>query len=293
MTSDTSALPGAPRFREKQPPAPQPDIPAPRPDIPAPWSDTFVQGADGADIRLRIYEPAARPSVTLVWAHGGSWTRGSIEGWHEACAALASLGTARIISVGYRLAPRWLHPTAVMDIAAATLWAQQTYSHPVLVGGDSAGGTLAAGVALWFRDNELPLHGQVLAYPPLDPECSAASYRHSRSFPPRSMLLDAWGEYAGSETELRERLYLSPLHAAKLTGLCPVSLIVGTADPVRDDVEQFAQRLAESSVLVDLEVSPAVAHGHFLDSSPANPVHRWIHTRLSLKNNQPATTEGA
>ncbi|MBT2533927.1 alpha/beta hydrolase fold domain-containing protein [Arthrobacter sp. ISL-48] len=279
MTSDISARPGAEYLREKR--------------LDVPWADTFVQGADGVDIRMRVYEPAARPSVTLVWAHGGSWTRGSIEGWHEACAALAALGTARILSVGYRLAPRWLHPTAVMDIAAATLWAQQTYRHPVLVGGDSAGGTLAAGVALWFRDNGLPLDGQVLAYPPLDPECTADSYRESRSFPPRSLLLDAWGEYAGSGADLRERLYLSPLHAPKLTGLCPVSLIVGTTDPVRDDVEQFAQRLIASSVPVDLAVSPAVAHGHFLDSSLANPVHHWIQTRLSLPTNRPPTTDGA
>ncbi|MET3902492.1 alpha/beta hydrolase [Paenarthrobacter sp. 4246] len=278
MTSDTSARPGAAYLREK------------RPDVP--WTDTFVQGADGADIRLRIYEPVARPAVTLVWAHGGSWTRGSIDGWHEACAALASLGTARIVSVGYRLAPQWLHPTAVMDIAAATLWAQKTYSHPVLIGGDSAGGTLAAGVALWFRDSGLPLDGQILAYPPLDPECTADSYRESRSFPPRLLLLEAWGEYAGSGKDLRERLYLSPLHAAKLTGLCPVSLIVGTTDPVRDDVEQFAVRLKEASVPVDLAVSPVVGHGQFLDSSPANPVHRWIQTRLSLPNSQPTTTDG-
>lgn len=278
MTSDISARPGAAYLRER------------RPGVP--WTDRFAQGADGVDIRLRVYEPAARPSVTLVWAHGGSWTRGSIEGWHKACAALAALGTARIVSVGYRLAPRWLHPTAVMDIAAATLWAQQTYRHPVLVGGDSAGGTLAAGAALWFRDNGLPLDGQVLAYPPLDPECTADSYRESRSFPPRSLLLDAWGEYAGSDAGLRERLYLSPLHAHKLTGLCPVSLIVGTTDPVRNDVEQFAQRLAASSVLVDLAVNPDLAHGQFLDSSPANPVHRWIQARLNLRPNHP-TTDGA
>ncbi len=278
MTSDTSARLGAAYLRDK------------RPDVT--WKETFVQGADGAGIRLRIYEPVARPSVTLVWAHGGSWTRGSVDGWHEACTALAALGTARIISVGYRLAPRWLHPTAVMDIAAATLWARKSYSHPILVGGDSAGGTLAAGAALWFRDNGLPLEGQVLAYPPLDPECAAASYQESRSFPPRSLLLEAWGEYAGSDKELRGRLYLSPLHATKLTGLCPVSLLVGTTDPVRDDVEQFAVRLKEASVPVDLAVSSVVAHGQFLDTSPANPAHRWIQTRLNFSNSQPTTTDG-
>lgn len=278
MTSDTSALPGAAHLREKRPPLP--------------WSDFLVQGADGADIRVRVYEPAEQPAVTLVWAHGGSWTRGSIEGWHQACASLASLGTSRIISVGYRLAPRWLHPTAVMDIAAATLWAQRTYGHPVLVGGDSAGGTLAGGAALWFRDNGLPLHGQLLAYPPLDPECTAPSYRTSRSFPPRTLLLDAWGEYAGSATDLRGRLYLSPLHASDLTGLCPVSLIVGSADPVRDDVEQFAERLADSSVTVDVEVSPDVAHGIFLEGSAENPLYRWIQNRLGRISHQTVTTEG-
>ncbi|MFF2243314.1 alpha/beta hydrolase fold domain-containing protein [Arthrobacter sp. NPDC058130] len=276
MTSDTSARPGTAYLH------------APRTDVP--WTDRTISGADGANIRLRIYEPAAQPSATLVWAHGGSWTRGSIEGWHGGCEALAAAGTARIISVGYRLAPRWPHPTAVMDIASAALWAQREYRHRTFVGGDSAGGTLAGGAALWFRDSGLPLAGQILAYPPLDPDCAAGSYLQAgQPFPPRTLLLDSWREYAGSGEDLRDRLYLSPLHAPDLKGLCPTSLIAGTTDPVRDDVEQFAARLTAASVAVNLQLSPSIAHGQFLDTSPyrSNPVHDWIQSRLDALPDHP------
>ncbi|MEV7457585.1 alpha/beta hydrolase fold domain-containing protein [Pseudarthrobacter oxydans] len=250
---------------------------------PVPWMDADVEGADGEPVRLRVYEPVARPAVTLVWAHGGSWTRGSIESWHDACEAMAALGSARIISVGYRLAPQWAHPTAVMDVAAALQWSQQTFQTPVLAGGDSAGGTLAAGAALWFRDNRLHLDGLLLAYPPLDPECDAASYHHlGQPFPPRAMLREAWQDYAGTDEDLRALPYLSPVHVENLEGLCRTSLLVGPTDPVRDDVAHFAARLEAASVPVSVCTDPAVFHGQFLDAAAhrINPVHGWVQAHL-------------
>lgn len=254
-----------------------------------PWMDTEIDGADGAAVPLRVYEPVARPNVTLVWAHGGSWTRGSIESWHGACEALAALGAARIVSVGYRLAPQWAHPTAVMDVAAAIQWAQRTFQTPVLAGGDSAGGTLAAGAALWFRDNGLQLDGLLLAYPPLDPECDASSYRQpGQSFPPRAMLREAWQDYAGTDEDLRAMPYLSPVHVESLEGLCRTSLLVGPTDPVRDDVAHFAARLEAAAVPVSVCTDPAVFHGQFLDAGAyrINPVHGWVQAHL-LQFNQP------
>ncbi len=248
-----------------------------------PWMDTGITGADGESIRLRVYEPVARPFVTLVWAHGGSWTHGSIESWHDACEAMAALGSARIISVGYRLAPRWAHPTAVLDVAAALNWARQTFQTPVLAGGDSAGGTLAADAALWLRDNGLHLDGLLLAYPPLDPECEAASYRDPRQpFPPRTRLRKAWQDYAGTDEDIRAIPYLSPIHTENLEGLCGTSMLVGPTDPVRDDVAHFAARLEAASVPVNVCTDPAVFHGQFLDSAAhhINPVHGWVQAHL-------------
>lgn len=250
-----------------------------------PWMDAEVEAGDGESIRLRIYESVPRPLMTLVWAHGGSWTRGSIESWHEACAAMAALGTARIVSVGYRLAPEWIHPTAVMDVVAAARWAQETFNTRTALGGDSAGGTLAAGAALWLRDNGLPIDGLLLAYPPLDPECDSHSYRHpDQPFPPRERLMEAWQDYAGTDDNLRSLPYLSPFHMDSLEGLCRTSLLVGPTDPVRDDVAQFAALLEAASVPVSVCTDPGVFHGQFLNAAPhwTNPVHGWVQSQLFL-----------
>lgn len=253
--------------------------------------DSAIEGHDGENIRLRIYEPVAHPEITLVWAHGGSWTRGSIEGWHNACLAMAALGSARIISVGYRLAPEWPHPTAVMDVVAAVGWARVTFQRLTVVGGDSAGGTLAAGAALWLRDNEQSVDGLLLAYPPLDPECDSASHRHpSQPFPPRAMLREAWQDYAGTDEDLRALPYLSPMHADRLEGLCRTAMLVGTTDPVRDDVAQFSARLEAASIPVSVCTDPGVFHGQFLDPAThrSNPVHGWVQSHL-FKISQTAT----
>lgn len=242
--------------------------------------DESTDSVDGVPVPMRVYEPAGTVTATLVWAHGGSWTRGSIRDWHLSCLALAQLGSTRIISVGYRLAPEWEHPTAMLDVAAATRWAQQTLASPVLVGGDSAGGTLAAGVALLFRDQGRQLDGQVLAYPPLDPDCSAESYwQPDQPFPPQSMLRRAWEDYSGGGENPRELPYLSPLHAKTLAGICPTAMLVGPRDPVKDDVEAFAIRLALAGVYVTVCQDPTVWHGQFLSGpdASANPVHTWVH----------------
>lgn len=248
------------------------------------YFETSTMSSDGMPVAMRIYEPAGEIDSTLVWAHGGSWTRGSIRDWHLPCLALAQLGSARLVSVGYRLAPEWEHPTAMLDVEAGTLWAQANFNGHVFIGGDSAGGSLAAGVALKLRNSGVQLDGQILAYPPLDPDCDAGSYRQpDQPFPPRTMLRKAWAVYSGGEVNLRQRDYFAPLYAEHLDGLCPTAMVVGTTDPVRDDVEAFAVRLRLAGVPVSVRRDPSISHGGFLSgpTAEANPIHTWVHASIA------------
>lgn len=244
--------------------------------------DETIPVADGQHVRIRVYEPEEVDETTLVWAHGGSWTRGSIDDWHDACLQLAKLGRARLVSVGYRLAPEWEHPTAVMDISCAIRWSAAQFGGATYVGGDSAGGTLAAGAALFARDSGFGLAGQILAYPPLDPRCTSPSYHQpEQPFPPHRMLMHSWRQYAGADGTSHLSKYLAPIHEEHLAGVCRTALLVGPSDPVRDDVHEFAKKLRAAAVDVSVCEDPWVFHGQFLSASArANPVHQWVQIEL-------------
>lgn len=141
------------------------------------------------------------------------------------------------------------------------------------MGGDSAGGTLAASAALVRRDLGLPLAAQVLVYPPLDPDCSAASYhRAPEAFPARSALLEAWRDHRASsagpaDTSPRFPVgYSTPREAGDLSGVAAAALVVGSLDPVADDVRQYAQALSEAEVTAHLHELPKAGHGALLVS---------------------------
>ncbi|NUP24551.1 MAG: alpha/beta hydrolase fold domain-containing protein [Streptomyces sp.] len=207
----------------------------------------------------------------LVWAHGGSWQRGSAAEWHHSTAALAAWSGWSVISVDYRLAPRHRHPSAVQDILTALAWAcGEAAGLPLAVGGDSAGGTLAASAALAARDRGLPLAAQVLAYPPFDPTCAGPSYHRSPSaFPQTGPLRQAWRAWRGDGSGAVHhaggtRLYTTHREARTLAGVAPAVLVVGPDDPVHDDVEAYAHRLREDGVPVRLLRPPGAVHGDVL-----------------------------
>ncbi|RSN11699.1 esterase [Nonomuraea sp. WAC 01424] len=234
------------------------------------WCGLVLPGSP--PVPARVHRPAARPPAgLLVWAHGGSWQRGSAADWHDATAALAAWSGWTVISVDYRLAPRHRHPAAVQDVLTALGWARgQSAGLPLAVGGDSAGGTIAAGAALAARDRGLPLAAQVLAYPPFDPACAAPSYHRSPSaFPQAAALRRAWRARLGDgPAAVRDadgtRLYATHWQAPTLAGLAPAVLAVGRDDPVHDDVEAYAHRLREDGVPVRLLRPPGAVHGDVL-----------------------------
>ncbi|MFC8845616.1 MULTISPECIES: alpha/beta hydrolase [unclassified Micromonospora] len=276
------------------------------------WTATTV-ATESRQVPIRLFRPTRASDLWLVWAHGGSWTGGSVGGaWHHACADLARLAGGTVVSVDYRLAPRHRHPAALHDVLDVMDWAQRQADREqpgsrIAVGGDSAGGTLASCAALVWRDRHRPLGAQVLAYPPIDPECDAASYRTDpASFPTRGGLVGSWEAYRGPgyRFDASTGHYSTPAEAADLTDVAPAVLVVGSRDPVADDVRAYAERLTGAAVPVSFREFPQLGHGVFLrpptqssgrDRAADDPLRSWLGATLREVLNRPrdfsATTQ--
>jgi acetyl esterase len=219
-------------------------------------ADTEVAG-----VAVRIYTPdgaAERPMT--VWLHGGGWVIGSIDTHDGVCRALANRSGCRVASAGYRLAPEHRFPAAVEDCWAVTRWAFDTAPR-VAVGGDSAGGGLAAVVALRCRDAGLPLAHQSLIYPVTDRSFDTASYAsNAEGFGlTRAGMVWFWDHYLGEADG--DHPDASPLRAESLAGVAPALVAVCEYDPLRDEGVAYAQRLREAGVAVTLSEYEGMIHG--------------------------------
>lgn len=253
------------------------------------WCDVLVgSGGSQPPIRVRCHEPSSARRGVVVWAHGGSWVAGSIEAWHEPCSALARACGMAVVSVDYRLAPRWHFPAPLEDIMQVLRWAAREFvpatgRPPLMVGGDSAGATIAASAALRCRSEGPVLAAQILAYPPLDPSCSQPSYdRQPESFPTRDMMLAAWNSYRGPNPTNPGSSPLTPWAVADLSGLPPAIFGFGENDLVADDSWRFAERLARHGNRVSLRAFSQAGHGLFLyrRADGLFPLQEWIGGRL-------------
>lgn len=228
-------------------------------------------------MNVRTYGNLGPGSPTLLWVHGGSWIQGSVEEWHPALLSLASCVRGTVIGVRYRLSSEAHHPAPVCDVVSAVNAVRTVIGPdaPLVIGGDSAGGTLAASASLRVSRE---IDGQVLAYPPFDPLCAGASFdEFAGEFPSRRQLSSAWASYAGAAPDA-SGIPLTPLAYPDLSVAPPVSLIVGTEDPVRSDVVEYASRLKDSGVSVRLSETDLIRHGDFLSPTRAmvHPLHTWI-----------------
>ncbi|MFE6906001.1 alpha/beta hydrolase [Streptomyces erythrochromogenes] len=263
------------------------------------WEHASIPSPSGP-VPARVYRPAASaPQGWLVWAHGGSWRAGSAQDWHGPTAELARTSGFAVASVDYRLVPEVRHPAMVEDVLAALAWAREQAGGrageplPVAVGGDSAGGTLAACAALACRDRGLPLAAQLLAYPPLDPGCTAASYhRFPDMFPTAPYLMAAWRDYREPGRPAAAdgtRLHSTPFEAADLRGVARAVLATGDLDPVSDDVHRYARLLHTAGVEVTLREFGQTGHGAFLQpgrptstASETASLRGWLGVALRL-----------
>jgi acetyl esterase/lipase len=224
------------------------------------------------ELPARLYRPdASADKPVLVYFYGGGWTLGSIETSDAVCRTLANATGALVLAPGYRLAPEHKFPTAVYDCFAAVRWvadnAARLGADParIAVGGDSAGGNLAAAVTLLARDRGGPaLAAQVLVYPNTDYESDTPSLRENTDplLFNRTSVGWYWGHYLNSPADGVDPL-ASPLRADDLSGLPPALVITAEYDPLRDQAEQYATALSEAGVPVVASRYDGMVHGFF------------------------------
>jgi acetyl esterase len=233
----------------------------------------FAMPATGGQLPLRLYRPSEQDGLpALIYFFGGGWTLGQIETCDGICRTLANESGCVVIAVGYRLAPEHKFPVAVHDCYDAVSWisghAGQLGVDPgrVAVGGDSAGGNLAAAVTLLAREQGGPaLRAQLLVYPNA---CFGADTLSLKENDDPSMFnrwsVDwYWGHYLSSPADGLDPL-ASPLLAADHAGLPAALVITAEYDPLRDEAEQYAHQLAESGVPTTLSRYDGMMHGFFL-----------------------------
>ena len=230
-----------------------------------------VPGSAG-QIPVRIYTPVGTaPFPVLVYFHGGGWVIGNLDTHDGICRSLANRVGCLVVSVDYRLAPEHTFPAAPEDCYAATRWLAEHAGSlggdkgRIAVGGDSAGGNLAAVVALMARDRGGPkLAFQLLVYPATDTDFETRSYRENSEgyFLTRADMVWFWNHYAPRDED-RRNPYAAPLRAASLRGLPPALVISAEFDPLCDDGDAYAARLREDGVPVRLSQQDGLIHGFF------------------------------
>lgn len=244
--------------------------------------DFSVETGDGQAITVRAYWPAGhrqgQPRAGLVFAHGGGWFQCSLAVYDNPCRALANATGCVVLSVDYRLAPEHRFPIPLEDVYAALCWASRHAATLDIdparlgVGGDSAGGNLAAAVALLARDRGGPtIDHQLLLYPALDTVTDHDSHQRfgEGHYLTTALMQRCWQAYLNPGDD--GNAYAVPARAKDLRGLPPATVLVCAYDPLRDEGEQYAARLRQAGVAGTCERLPGMIHAclHLLGLAPA------------------------
>ncbi len=245
--------------------------------------DLPIPARDGHALNARLYAPAGQRLPVLLYFHGGGFTVGSIATHDLLCRQLSHLAGCAVVSLDYRLAPEHKFPTAAHDAWDALQWLRANALHLDLdgqrlaVGGDSAGGTLAATCAVLARDADLRLLLQLLIYP----GCAAHQDTPShRKFAQGFVLGEAqiswfFGHYVRSRAD-RDDWRFAPLNAPDVDGVAPAWVGLAECDPLVDEGVMYADKLRASGVSVDLEIYRGVTH-EFIKMGRVIPEARQFH----------------
>jgi len=226
----------------------------------------------GGSIAARILVPTVAPRGVFIYFHGGGWViGGNIDEFDTLGRKLAAGTGCAVVLVDYRLAPEHRYPVAVDDSYAALEWTSAHVADiagsevPVIVGGDSAGGNLAAVVAQRARDRGgPPVAFQALIYPVTDADLDNGSYTadENQLMLSRDSMVWFWDHYL-PDAERRSEPDASPLRAGDFAGLPPAIVLTAEYDVLRDEGEAYADRLQEAGVPVERYRVPGQMHGFF------------------------------
>jgi len=229
-----------------------------------------IPGVTGT-LRARIYRPARvdRPAPVLVYFHGGGWVLGSLDTHDAPCRLLAAEAQCVVISVDYGLAPEHPFPSPGLDAIAAYRWVRahadnlDLDANRIAVGGDSAGGNLAAVVCQAARDEDFePPRFALLIYPGLEMARTKPSHRtFADGYILTAQHIDWFlDQYVPPHTD-PEDPRLSPLCVADVAGLCPAHVVTAGYDPLRDEGEAYATRLQDAGIDCTQQRYPSMVHG--------------------------------
>ena len=244
--------------------------------------DFSIPARDGAPLPARLYAPGPQRLPLLLYFHGGGFTIGSIASHDILCRELCRLSGCAVVSLDYRLAPDYRFPVAVNDAWDALQWLAAHAGtlgldgRRLAVGGDSAGGTLAAACAILARDAGLPLALQLLFYP----GCAARQDTPSHQEFAEGLVLEAahidyfFGHYIDAAD--RDDSRFAPLNVPDAEGLAPAWFGLAECDPLVDEGLLYADKLRAAGVAVDLEIYRGVTH-EFIKMGRAIPEARLAH----------------
>lgn len=223
---------------------------------------TTIELADHS-IPVRIYRRASTPDAVVLYFHGGGFILGGLDSHDDVCAELCQRTSFEVVSVDYRLAPEHVHPAAFDDALAAFTWAAGRYEKPIVLAGDSAGGTLAAGVSHATRARAKRPIGQVLIYPALGGDASRGSYARHADAPMLSIRdLEFYQRIRTGGNWRDDDATLSPLADTDFSNLPPTVLITAECDPLSSDGEAYRDVILAAGGKARWHEEAGLVHGY-------------------------------